>query len=249
MEMSSTRLSAFVVLLLGPLAACSPSSNAPPASAGAQPAQALATAPPVVPLPADSADAAASAAQPSVAHSPVAHTSVAHTSVAHSSVVHSSSTHLAAASHSTAALDHSGREQTGSASFYGPGFAGRKMADGRRMDPQANVIASKTLPLGSTARVTNAATGESVVVTVEDRGKLPGGRVADVSPHVAKELALTKEQGVAPVVVTPITVPQANGSVKLGAGAAGASPQEVDEATAKTKGLTGGTSSDAVGAP
>ena len=117
------------------------------------------------------------------------------------------------------------------------------------MDPQANVIASKTLPLGSTARVTNTATGKSAVVTVEDRGRLPGGRVADVSPHVAQELALTRKQGVAPVVVTPITVPQPNGSVKLGAGAAGASPQEVDEATAKTKGLTGGPSSNAVGAP
>src|SRR5580698_8468985 len=56
-KMSSTRLSAFVVLLLGPLAACSPTPNAPPASAGAQPAQALATAPPVVEPPADAAAA------------------------------------------------------------------------------------------------------------------------------------------------------------------------------------------------
>ena len=128
--------------------------------------------------------------------------------------------------------------------MYSPEFAGRKMADGQRMDPQANVIASKTLPLGSTAKVTNAATGKSVVVTVEDRGKLPGGRVADVSPHVAQELALTKKQGVAPVVVTPISVPQPNGSVKPGAGAAGDSPQEVDEATAKTKAPAGGPSSN-----
>ena len=123
------------------------------------------------------------------------------------------------------------------------------MADGHRMDPQANVIASKTLPLGSTARVTNAATGQSVVVTVEDRGRLPGGRVADVSPHVAQELSLTRKQGVVPVVVTPITVPQSNGSVKLGAGAAGAGPQDADVATAKTKRPAAGPSSDTVGAP
>jgi len=123
------------------------------------------------------------------------------------------------------------------------------MADGRRMDPQANVIASKTLPLGTTAKVTNAETGKSVVVTVEDRGKLPGGRVADVTPHVAQELALTKKQGVAPVVVTPIAVPQPNGSVKVGAGAAGASPQGVDEANAKTQGPAAGTSGNAAGAP
>jgi rare lipoprotein A len=232
--MSSTRPFAFVVLLLGPVAACSPTPHAPPASAGAQPAQALATAPPVVEPPADSA----AAGLPAV-HPPVAHPSAAH----------ASGTHRPAASHSTASIDHSGREQTGSASWYGPGFANRKMADGRRMDPQANVIASKTLPLGSTARVTNAATGQSVVVTVEDRGRLPGGRVADVSPHVAQELALTRKQGVVPVVVTPITVPQPNGSVKLGAGAAAASPQEVDAATAKTKELAGGPSSDAGGGP
>jgi len=234
MEMSSTRLSVFVVLLLGPLAACSPTPNAPPASAGAQPAQALATAPPVVEPPADSA----AAGLPAV-HPPVAHPSAAH----------ASGTHRPAASHSTATIDHSGREQTGSASWYGPGFANRKMADGRRMDPQANVIASKTLPLGSTARVTNTATGKSAVVTVEDRGRLPGGRVADVSPHVAQELSLTRKQGVVPVVVTPITVPQSNGSVKLGAGATGAGPHDADEATAKTKQPTAGPSSNAVGAP
>ena len=223
--MSSARLSALVVLLLGPLAACTPPPKAPSASAGAQPpAEALATAPPVVPPAADSA-----------ADAPLA--------------AHSSRTHRPAVSHSTAMLDHSGREQKGIASWYGPGFADRKMADGHRMDPQANVIASKTLPLGSTARVTNAATGKSVVVTVEDRGRLPGGRVADVSPHVAQELALTKKQGVTPVVITPITVPQPNGSVKLGAGAAGASPQEVDGVTAKTKGPTAGPSSDAAGTP
>jgi rare lipoprotein A len=132
---------------------------------------------------------------------------------------------------------------------YGPEFADRKMADGRRMDPQANIMASKTLPLGTTAKVTNAATGKSVVVTVEDRGKLPGGRVADVSPHVAQELALTKKQGVAPVVVTPIAVPRQNGSVEGGGGAAGASPREADEVAAKTKGPTAGTSSNVVGAP
>ena len=224
MELSSARLSALVVLLLGPLAACTPPPKAPSASAGAQPAEALATAPLVVPPVEDSAADAPAAA-------------------------HSSRTHRPAVSHSTAVLDHSGREQKGIASWYGPGFADRKMADGHRMDPQANVIASKTLPLGSTARVTNAATGQSVVVTVEDRGRLPGGRVADVSPHVAQELSLTRKQGVVPVVVTPITVPQSNGSVKLGAGAAGAGPQDADVATAKTKRPAAGPSSDTVGAP
>jgi rare lipoprotein A len=52
-----------------------------------------------------------------------------------------------------APIDSSGRKQTGRASYYAGKFANRKMADGHRMSPQANVAASKTLPLGTTAKV------------------------------------------------------------------------------------------------
>jgi len=48
-------------------------------------------------------------------------------------------------------LDHSGRKQVGHASFYSMGFEGRKMAGGRRFDPNADNAASKTLPFGTTA--------------------------------------------------------------------------------------------------
>jgi rare lipoprotein A len=132
------------------------------------------------------------------------------------------------AAHGQAAIDHSGRQQTGKASWYGEEPADRKMANGRRMDPDANEAASKTLPLGSTAKVTNLENGRSATVTIEDRGPFVGGRVVDASPHVAQELAI-KKQGVMPVVVKPITVPQPNGGVKPGAGVAGASPQETDK--------------------
>ena len=65
---------------------------------------------------------------------------------------HASTSHATSgAVHDTVATDHSGGEQTGKASWYGPGFADHEMADGRVMDPHANVVASKTLPLGSTA--------------------------------------------------------------------------------------------------
>src|SRR4051812_6284915 len=47
-----------------------------------------------------------------------------------------------------APIDHSGRKQQGHASYYAAKFAHRKMADGNRMNPQAHVAASKTLPLG-----------------------------------------------------------------------------------------------------
>jgi rare lipoprotein A len=129
--------------------------------------------------------------------------------------------------HDTVATDHSGGEQTGKASWYGPGFADHEMADGRVMDPHANVVASKTLPLGSTARVTNLATGKSTTVTVQDRGRLGKGRVVDVSPQVARELDLSEKQGLTSVVVKPITVPQSNGTVKLGAGAGELSQPEL----------------------
>ena len=146
------------------------------------------------------------------------------------------------APHGKAPLDRSGRKQIGEASWFGPA-AGGTMADGHPMDPQAPVAASKTLPIGSTATVTNLANGRSATVTVEDRGPFVDGRVVDVSPVVASQLAL-KKSGVAPVVVKPITVPQPNGAVKLGAGAAEASPDEVARAAEATKRLTGASTTE-----
>lgn len=127
-------------------------------------------------------------------------------------------------------IDHSGRSQKGRASYYAHHFDNRKMANGKRFNPNTNVAASKTLPLGTTARVTNLNNGKSATVHVEDRGPYVEGRVVDVTPKVAGELDIRKA-GVAPVVVAPIAVPQKDGDVKLGAGAADASPQEVAKAT------------------
>ncbi len=119
-------------------------------------------------------------------------------------------------------LDRTGRAVEGRASYIAPSLANRKMADGDRLDPNANVIASKTLPLGTKARVTNTATGKSAVVTVTDRGPFVKGRVADVSPKVADDLDM-RSKGVGKVVVKPISVPQANGTVKTVADADNAS--------------------------
>jgi rare lipoprotein A len=125
-----------------------------------------------------------------------------------------------------APIDHSGRKQTGHASYYAVKFAQRKMADGNHMNPQTNVAASKTLPLGTTARVVNLLNGKSATVKVEDRGPFVAGRVMDVTFKVAQELEMSKH-GVVPVEVKPIAVPQPSGEVKLGAGAADLTPQEV----------------------
>jgi len=130
-------------------------------------------------------------------------------------------------------IDHSGRKQQGRASYYARHFTDRKMADGRRFNPNASIAASKTLPLGTTAKVTNLSNGRSATVKVEDRGPNIDGRVVDVAPKVADQLDM-KKVGVTPVVVAPIAVPQPDGAIKLGAGAAEVSPQEVTEATERS---------------
>jgi rare lipoprotein A len=134
----------------------------------------------------------------------------------------------------TGHIDHSGRQEKGRASFYARHFANHKMADGRRMNPNADVAARKNLPLGSVARVTNLENGKTATVTIEDRGPYVNGRVIDVTPKVAKQLDLG-QKGVTPVAVKPITLPLPDGDVKLGAGAAEASPREVQKAVEVTK--------------
>lgn len=116
-------------------------------------------------------------------------------------------------------LDRSGRERTGKASFYAKRFNGRTMADGTPMDPKDDNAASKTLPLGTTAKVTNVETGKSAVVTIQDRGPYVDGRIVDLSPSTAREIGITPKNGVADVKVEPIAVPMPDGSVKPGAAA------------------------------
>lgn len=113
-------------------------------------------------------------------------------------------------------LDRSGRKRVGEASFYADKFFGKKMASGKNMNPRGNNAASKTLPLGTKAKVTNLETGESAVVNIEDRGPYIKGRIVDLSPSTARQIGITEEQGVAPVEVAPLVVPQADGSVKPG---------------------------------
>ena len=107
------------------------------------------------------------------------------------------------------------------------------------MNPNADVAASKNLPLGSVAKVTNLENGKSAVVRIEDRGPYGAGRVVDLAPKVAKQLDLQKT-GVASVEVKPITLPRPDGQIDLGAGAAEANPHEVRQAVDATRQLTSG---------
>lgn len=97
-----------------------------------------------------------------------------------------------------------GRKQVGKASIYARKFDGRTMADGTPMSLQDDNAASKTLPLGSKARVKNLETGQSAVVTIQDRGPFVPGRIIDLSPATAARIGLTRKEGLADVEVTPL---------------------------------------------
>ncbi len=86
-----------------------------------------------------------------------------------------------------AQVDH---RQVGKASWYGPGFHGKKTASGQRFNQHALTAAHPRLPLGTRARVTNLHNGKEVEVTINDRGPHGGGRIIDLSRAAAKRLAM-----------------------------------------------------------
>ncbi|MBL6459389.1 septal ring lytic transglycosylase RlpA family protein [Belnapia sp. T6] len=112
-------------------------------------------------------------------------------------------------------IDHSGRPQHGRASYYGRDFNGRKMANGRPFNPNSNIAASRSLPLGTVARVRNRQTQRETIVKVEDRGPYVPGRILDVAPRAADDLGM-REQGVAPVTVEPIVIPRPDNNDRSG---------------------------------
>lgn len=81
-------------------------------------------------------------------------------------------------------------KQVGKASWYGPGFHGRKTASGQPFDQYQLTAAHPRLPLGTRARVTNLHNGKTVEVTINDRGPHGGGRIIDVSRAAAQRLAM-----------------------------------------------------------
>src|ERR1700689_1249867 len=92
----------------------------------------------------------------------------------------------------------------GTASWYGAQHQGRKMANGQRFDRHKLTAASWYFPLGTTIRVVNVKTGESVVVTITDRGpNLRLHRILDLSEAAAERLGYVSD-GVAPVFLYPL---------------------------------------------
>ncbi len=73
----------------------------------------------------------------------------------------------------------------GTASWYGPGFQGRRTACGGRFDRNALTAAHRSLPCGTRVRITNTANDAQVTVTITDRGPYHGNRVTDLSERAA----------------------------------------------------------------
>lgn len=86
----------------------------------------------------------------------------------------------------------------GIASWYGPGFHGRRTASGERFNQHDLTAAHRTLPFGTRVLVTNMRNGRSVVVRINDRGPHIRGRIIDLSAGAARAIGV-KSNGVAPI--------------------------------------------------
>lgn len=104
--------------------------------------------------------------------------------------------------------------ETGVASWYGPGFHGKKTSNGERYNQNAMTAAHKLLPFGTRLRVTNLENGRVTEVRINDRGPFVGSRIIDLSRAAAKDLGMlgkgtakvrlvALEDGREPAVLTP----------------------------------------------
>jgi rare lipoprotein A len=80
--------------------------------------------------------------------------------------------------------------QEGVASWYGPGFHGRRTANGEIYDQYELTAAHPSLPLGSRIMVTSLTNGRAVEVRINDRGPFVGGRVVDLSYAAARVIGM-----------------------------------------------------------
>lgn len=81
--------------------------------------------------------------------------------------------------------------QRGTASWYGPGFHGRRTASGERFNSSDMTAAHPSLPFGTRLRVVNESNGRSVVVRINDRGPYAHRRIIDLAKGPAQALGLT----------------------------------------------------------
>jgi rare lipoprotein A len=104
------------------------------------------------------------------------------------------------------AVPASGRSVTGIASWYGPGFNGRRTSSGASYNQDDLTAASTVFPLGTQLLVTNLTNGRSVEVLVNDHGPFVDGRDLDLSYRAALALGIVKP-GTAPVRMDVLSTP------------------------------------------
>jgi rare lipoprotein A len=92
-------------------------------------------------------------------------------------------------------------DRTGTASWYGSDFHGRRTANGETYDMNAMTAAHPTLPMPTIVRVTNLDNGRSAIVRINDRGPFAEDRIIDMSRAGARELGF-ENKGLARVRVT-----------------------------------------------
>lgn len=96
--------------------------------------------------------------------------------------------------------------ETGKASWYGAPYHNRRGSNGEIYDMNQLTAAHRTLPLGSTVRVTNLKTGHSTIVRITDRGPFVEGRIVDLSLAAAKQADIW-QAGVAQVRLEVLRTP------------------------------------------
>jgi rare lipoprotein A len=83
-------------------------------------------------------------------------------------------------------------DETGIASWYGPGFHRRRTANGERYDQNELTAAHRTLPMPSLVQVTNLDNGRAIIARVNDRGPFSRGRIIDLSRKSAELLGMLR---------------------------------------------------------
>ena len=98
--------------------------------------------------------------------------------------------------------------ERGRASWYGPGFHGKRTANGERFDMYALTAAHKTLPFGTHIRVRSLRNGAQVDVRVNDRGPFTPGKMIDLSRAAAQAIGLV-DLGTKDVVISIVNPAEA----------------------------------------
>lgn len=108
-----------------------------------------------------------------------------------------------------ASTAQSSKAVEGRASWYGPGFYGRKTTSGEVLEKGTMTAAHSSLPMGTEVKVTRTDTGKSVTVVINDRKPFKPGTVIDLAHGSAVALDID-DDGTGPVQIEVLEQPEAD---------------------------------------